>query len=106
MISGEMIRSFRRSRTRLTIIKYLNGIYPEGAYLSEIARNISSDPSNTRGCVLGLGIRYTVSESLVAVGLVEEYRKGDSKYYRIGDKAKVDEIIRMFPVKRIVDVEI
>ena len=108
MISGEITRSLRRSPIRLEVLKYLNSIYPDVAYMSEIAKEISSTPTNVFGCLKGLGkdsIKYADDLSLLSLGLVELVAKRKKKYYRIKNKEKVDEIVLMFPVKQIVEVE-
>lgn len=108
MLSGEMIRSFRRSPIRLEVLRYLNYIYPETAYCSQISEHIAQSPTTVLGCLKGLGkdnIKYADELSLLSLGLVELVEKRKKKYYRIKDKEKVDEIVLMFPIKEMVRVE-
>ena len=42
----------------------------------------------------------------MGLGLVEKVVKGNKTYYKVKDKARADEIVLMFPVRKIVEVEI
>lgn len=65
---AEIRKSLNRSKLRIMILKYLlkNG----SDYISEIARGVFSDPSNVKGALEGLGIRWKEQHSLVGLGLV------------------------------------
>jgi predicted transcriptional regulator with HTH domain len=112
MINGECIRAFRTSILRLKVLKFLNAIYPEKAYLSEISKALSIQETNVIGCLRGLNNknysypRYDENLSLMGLGLVETIVRGNKVYYKIKDKARADEIVLMFPVRKIVEVEI
>ena len=110
MINGECIRSFRNSELRLKVLKHLNEIYPHKARLSEISKSLSIQETTVIGCLRGLKgkeyPKYDENLSLVGLGLVEKIIKGNRTYYRIKDKAKADEIALMFPVRKMVEVEI
>ncbi len=110
MITGETIRAFVRSKHRLNILKFLNAIYPEKAYLSEISKTLSIQETNVVGCLRGLNgnnyQRYDENLSLIGLGLVETVVRGNKVYYKIKDKARADEIVLMFPVRKMVEVEI
>ncbi|QRF74544.1 hypothetical protein Thermo_00025 [Thermoplasmatales archaeon] len=106
---GNVIRSLNRSELRRKALFYLLSIYPYRSYLSEISRAIKSDPSNVKGCLEGLGVRYTVEESLVGLALVKvEQTKNGFKYFKINPDV-VDEVRSMkamFTQKKIFAVEI
>ncbi|MHB1492436.1 MAG: putative transcriptional regulator [Thermoplasmataceae archaeon] len=109
MADGNIIRSLNRSELRRKVLFYLYSIYPYRSYLSEISRAIKSDPSNVKGCLEGLGIRYTREECLVGLGLVviEESKKG-FRYFKI-NKDCIDDIKgikSIFSQKKVLAVEI
>ena len=110
MINGECIRSFRTSGLRLKVLKHLNEIYPHKVRLSEISKSLSIQETTVIGCLRGLKgkeyPKYDEHLSLMGLGLVEKIIKGNRAYYRIKDKAKADEIALMFPVRKMVEVEI
>ena len=81
---GNIIRSLNRSELRRKVLFYMLSIYPYRSYLSEISRAVKSDPSNVKGCMEGLGVRYTGEESLVGLGLISiEQTKNGFKYYKV-----------------------
>ena len=71
------IRALRRSNIRKKITKYLFDISPNSSYISEIAYNVKTTPTNVIGALRGMGNRYKVEESLLNLNLVEEI-KSDS----------------------------
>lgn len=110
MLSGEIIRSLNRSKIRLSVLRYINSRYPNLTYLSEIAFATSIQATNVIGGLRGFtasnSTRYNEDLSLVGLGLVETVNKNGKIYYKIKDKAKVDEIVLMYPVRKFVEVEI
>lgn len=78
-------RALNKSRLRMEILHSLNS---GDKYLSEIARDIGSQPTNVQGALVGLGIRYAPELSLVSLGLVFQYPYGNRKYYGITDKGR------------------
>ena len=110
MINGECIRSFRTSGLRLKVLKHLNEIYPHKARLSEISKSLSIQETTVIGCLRGLKgkeyPKYDENLSLTGLGLVETVVRGNKVYYKIKDKARADEIVLMFPVRKMVEVEI
>ncbi len=93
VIDPHVIRSLNKSELRKRVLFYLKEIHPNFTYLSELARNVRSDPSNVLGSLKGMGDRYNSNSSLIELGLVEMKEKGDSKYYRLSDHGK--EIVDM-----------
>ncbi|ASJ11168.1 transcriptional regulator [Thermococcus sp. P6] len=87
-IDPHILRSLHRSDLRRRILMHLYQIYPSATYLSEIARNVGSDPSNVRGALVGLGNRYNGDSSLVYLGLVEEVHNNGFKYYKLTEYGK------------------
>jgi len=83
-----IIRALNKSELRRKVIFYLDSIYPNYAYLSVIARDINSDPSNVLGCLRGLGNRYNGNSSLIELGLVEVTERGGNKYYKLTEYGK------------------
>ncbi len=88
VIDPHIIRSLNKSELRKRVLFYLKEIYPNFTYLSELARNVRSDPSNVLGSLKGMGDRYNSNSSLVELGLVELKENNDSKYYRLSDYGK------------------
>ena len=86
-MNGNIIMSLNRSELRRRVLFHLLSIYPYKSYISEIARNIRSDPSNVWGCLEGLGSRYTVEESLVGLALVNKEQLRHIKYFKINAHA-------------------
>ena len=77
-------RALRRSSIKRKVINYLS-IY-ECGYISEIARYVSSTPTNVCGAIRGMKDRYNTGDSLVGLNLVEEIntgRKDKLRFYRI-----------------------
>ena len=87
-MDGEIVRSIMKSRLRVSILRYLWNKYPDKTYLSEITRGIHSDPSNTRGALVGfLPGRWDTELSLVSIGLVKKVQEKKHTYYLLnGDK--------------------
>ena len=88
MMDGTVIRSFMKSKTRLSVLRTLFGAYPGESYLSEIARHVFVDPSSASlairgGGKQGKGIRYSRDLSLTGLGLVEERKTRGGVYYSI-----------------------
>ncbi len=88
LIDPMIVRSLNRSDLRRKILFYLYKIYPNVAYLSEIAKAVKSDPSNVLGCLKGMGERYRDNFSLISLGLVEVVKIGNYKYYRLTEYGK------------------
>lgn len=106
---GNIIRSLNRSELRRKVLFYLLSIYPYRSYLSEISRAVKSDPSNVKGCLEGLGVRYTNEESLVGLGLVSvEQSKNGFKYFKVNMDflEDVKSLKTMFNHKKVFAVEI
>jgi hypothetical protein len=106
---GNIIRSLNRSELRRKVLFYMLSIYPYRSYLSEISRAVKSDPSNVKGCLEGLGIRYTGEESLVGLGLISiEQTKNGFKYYKVNQDYVEDikGLRTMFNHKKVFAVEI
>ena len=82
-MNGDIMRALNGSELRRRVLFYLLSIYPYKSYISEIARNIRSDPSNVWGCLEGLGSRYPVEESLVGLALVNKEQLRHIKYFKI-----------------------
>ncbi len=91
-IDPVIIRALNKSDLRRKVLFYLDAIYPNFTYLSEMARAIKSDPSNVLGCLKGMGNRYNGNSSLIELGLVECVEKGGHKYYRLTEYGK--EVVR------------
>ncbi len=88
LIDPLVVRSLNKSVLRKKILLYLSSIYPRHTYLSEIARNVRSDPSNVLGCLRGMGNRYNGNSSLIELGLVEQLEADGYKYYRASEFGK------------------
>ena len=82
-MDGTVIRSFMRSKLRLSILRNLFDIYPCESYLSDIARRVHTDPSSASLAIRGGGIRYSRDLSLLGLGLVEERKVRGGVYYSI-----------------------
>ncbi len=87
-IDPVIIRALNKSDLRRKVLFYLDSIYPNYTYLSEMARAIKSDPSNVLGCLRGMGNRYNGNSSLIELGLVEVIERGGYKYYRLTEYGK------------------
>ena len=93
-----VIRSLRRSSVRKKIADYLFEISPSGSYTSDIAYNVKTTPTNVIGAIRGMGTRYKVEESLIALELVEQIKSGkELKIYKLTDFGK--EIIESLRIK-------
>jgi len=93
-----IIRSLRRSNVRKKIADYLFDISPSGSYTSEIAYNVKTTPTNVIGAIRGMGTRYKVEESLIALELVEQVKSGkELKIYKLTDFGK--KIMESFRIK-------
>jgi len=94
-IDPHILRSLNKSYLRKKVLMYLDSIYPNVDYLSNIARRVGSDASNVLGCLRGMGNRYNGNSSLIELGLVEVLDVNGYKYYRITDLGrKVAKILR------------
>ena len=79
-------------------VDYLFDISPSGSYTSEIAYNVKTTPTNVIGAIRGMGTRYKVEESLIALELVEKVTNGkEVKIYKLTDFGK--EITESFRIK-------
>ena len=95
MMDGTVIRSFMKSKTRLTVLRTLFNAYPDELYLSDIARHVFVDPSSASlaikgGGKQGKGIRYSKDLSLTGLGLVEERKAREGVYFSIVPDRMVD----------------
>jgi len=82
-IDPHILRSINKSSLRKKVLLYLDSIYPNADYLTNIARMVGSDPSNVLGCLKGMGNRYNGNSSLIELGLVEVVERDGYKYYRV-----------------------
>jgi len=81
-----VMRALRRSSIRKKIAKHLFDISPNGNYVSDIAYNIKTTPTNVIGALRGMNNRYREEESLLQLNIVEEVTGGKNiKLYRITD---------------------
>lgn len=85
-----VVRSLRGSKVREKIVDYLFDISPSGSYVSDIAYNIETSPSNVIGALRGMNLRYKHDESLIGLNIVELIKKNntDLKLYRLTDFGK------------------
>lgn len=84
-----VIRSLRRSNIRKKIAEYLFEISPSGSYTSEIAYSIKTTPTNVIGAIRGMGDRYKEDESLIDLGIVEQFTGGKNvKIYKLTEMGK------------------
>jgi predicted transcriptional regulator with HTH domain len=84
-----VIRSLRRSNIRKKIAEYLFEISPSGSYTSEIAYSIKTTPTNVIGAIRGMGDRYKENESLIDLGIVEQFTGGKNvKIYKLTEMGK------------------
>ena len=72
------IRALRRSNIRKKITKYLFDISPNSSYISEIAYNVKTTPTNVIGALRGMGKRYKEEESLLQLNMVKEIKSGSN----------------------------
>ena len=83
MMDGTIIRSFMRSKLRLTILRNLLDVFPGELRLSTLSGRAFSDPSSATLALRGGGIRYSRDLSLTGLGLVEERKTRRGVYYSI-----------------------
>jgi len=84
-----VVRALRRSAVRKKIASYLFDISPSGNYVSDIAYNVKTTPTNVIGALRGMNNRYREDESLLHLNIVEEVSGGKNiKLYRITDFGK------------------
>lgn len=86
VIDPKILRSIHKSRLREEILLFLYDIKPHYSYLSEVARNVRSDPSNVLGCLKGMSKRYSEDRSLLELDLVEVIERDGKSYYGITEK--------------------
>ena len=104
-IDPHILRSLNKSHLRKKVLIYLDSIYPNADYLSNIARRVGSDASNVLGCLRGMGNRYNGNSSLIELGLVEVVNVDGYKYYKLTVLGKkVAEMLKKFDMGRIADV--
>ena len=104
-MDGEILRSMRRSGLRKEVLKYLANIYPEKAYLSQIAYDLDVQATNVLGVLFGFKGRYVAESSLVSLNLVLIIEKAGKKYYQL-NRPYADEVLELINEKRRVEVEI
>jgi len=93
------IRALRRSSIRRKITKYLFDISPNSSYISEIAYNVKTTPTNVIGALRGMGNRYKEEESLLTLNMVEEIKSGKNiKLYGLTDFGK--EVVESLRIER------
>jgi predicted transcriptional regulator with HTH domain len=86
-----VVRSLRGSKVREKIVDYLFDISPSGSYISDIAYNVETSPSNVIGALRGMNLRYKHDESLISLNIVELIKKNnttDLKLYRLTEFGK------------------
>jgi len=82
-------RALKKSSIRKRILEYLMEIDPRWSYVSEIAYNIRSTPTNVIGAIKGMGDRYSERDSLLCLNLVEKTENGNNiKLYKISELGK------------------
>ncbi|MEM1606088.1 MAG: archaellum operon transcriptional activator EarA family protein [Fervidicoccaceae archaeon] len=75
------IYALRRSRVRLGVLRFLVRVYPNSVPASEISRKTGFYLSDVLGALLG-GVRYSVDNSLVNLGMAEFLVVGNHRLYR------------------------
>ena len=94
-----VVRALRRSDIRRKIAKHLFDISPSGNYVSDIAYQVNTTPTNVIGALRGLNHRYKKDESLLDLDIVEEIESGKNiRLYRITEFGK--EILGTFNERR------
>ena len=91
LIRPIIVRSLRGSKVRKKIVDYLFDISPSGSYVSEIAYNVETAPSNVIGALRGMNSRYKQDESLIGLNIVEQIKTENNsniKLYKITDFGK------------------
>lgn len=81
-------KSLSRSRVRKDILRLLFDVYPDASYPAEIARAITTTPSNVLEALRGVS-RYESSYSLISLGLVDVEKRYGQKYYKLSEKGRV-----------------
>jgi predicted transcriptional regulator with HTH domain len=64
LIKPLVIRALRRSNVRKKIAKHLFDISPSGNYISNIAYQVNTTPTNVIGAIRGLNNRYKKDANL------------------------------------------
>lgn len=80
----QLIRSLRRSRIRLEILRVLCQT-GEPMYPALLAKAIGVSYENVVGALRGLGRRYKKEDSLVGLGLVKEIKIGRQYVYIVDE---------------------
>ena len=104
-LNGEIIRSISRSSLRREVLKYLANIYPDRAYLTEIAFTLDRQATTINGALTGTGHRYSVESSLLALNLVSVVSRSGKKYYQL-NRPFADEVLELINEKRRMEIEI
>jgi len=84
----QIIRSLIKSKIRVSILLYLNNIYPHASYPAEISRKIDAHPMNVIGALKGAGNRYNSTKSLVVLGLVYTIDLDGAIFYKLSNKGQ------------------
>ena len=100
-MDGTVIRSFIRSKLRLSVLRNLFDVFPGELRLSTLSGRAFSDPSSVTLAIRGGGIRYSRDLSLLGLGLVEERKAHGGVYYsispdRIADVSEILLVARSF----------
>jgi CheY-like chemotaxis protein/predicted transcriptional regulator with HTH domain len=98
LLKWQIMRSLRKSRVRREIIMYLNTIYPEASYPTDIARNTGMDATNVLGGLRGLGSRFGKSKSLLEIGLVDMVEHEEGTSYQLSKRGK-SLIVKLMPTR-------
>ena len=104
-MDGTIIRSISRSKLRREVLKYLANIYPNRAYLTEIAYVLNTQATTINGTLIGSGCRYSVESSLLALNLVSVVSRSGKKYYQL-NRPFADEVLELINEKRRMEIEI
>ena len=104
-MDGTIIRSFIRSKLRLTILRNLLDVFPGELRLSTLSGRAFSDPSSVTFALRGDGIRYSRELSLTGLGLVEERKTRGGVYYgiipdRLSDVNEILFVARSFNLRK------
>ena len=104
-MDGEIIRSIKRSRTRVDILKYLANIYPDKAYLSQIAFALDKQATTVNSALTGSGHNYAKESSPLSLKLVSIIDRSGRKYYQL-NRPFADEVLQLINTVKTVEVEI
>ena len=104
-MNGEIIRSITRSGLRREVLKYLANIYPDRAYLTQIAYMLNKQATSVNGALIGTGCKYSVESSLLSLNLVSVISRSGKKYYQL-NRPFADEVLQLINSVKIVEVEI